>query len=612
MLRTCSECGETFETKSSRRKFCYKQHFRTCVVCGKEFPVTVSQLNSDVRTCSSACRRVSIQRASQERKPKFACTCIICGKQFYSKHPSSKVCPEGHIVNCSYCGKPFLATPQQILSGKLTCSKECRYKLSAQSYQSSSGSSNADGYSAMLKKYRESCLNSLGVDNPRKSEDVRSKARSTSQERYGTDSFSKTDLFLEKCRETNQKRYGVDWAAQTEQHKLRVKETCLKKYGVDNPSKSELAISKLMSDPSCLRNLVSFKQSPKEFIAQHFSEKPTLLQLADICGVKDSSIGYILDQLNCTDLVAYTYSRMESEVYEFLRSEIPNEEILTNTRKIITPYELDFLVPSKKLAIECNPTITHNSTIPGFGEGDEAKPVSYHKMKSDRCESAELFLFHIFGYEWANKKPIVLSMLRALLGTTPHRVFARNTDVVEVSTADSLKFLSENHRQGAVNSKVRLGLCFQDELVSLMTFNRMRHTIGTGTDDLQDCWELSRFCSKLNTSVVGGASKLLKHFIETYSPKQIRSFSDRAHTTGKLYSTLGFHEIRRSDPGYVWVRLKDDVAYNRVNAQKRNIQRFLNDPTIDLEQSESEIMSSHGFVKVYDSGTITWEWNSPT
>lgn len=135
--------------------------------------------------------------------------------------------------------------------------------------------------------------------------------------------------------------------------------------------------------------------------------------------------------------------------------------------------------------------------------------------------------------------------------------------------------MNENHRQGAANSSFRLGLYYHGELVSLMTFGKMRNTIGTSkNEDLSDCWELVRFCSKLNTSVVGGASKLFKHFVRTHEPTRIRSFSDRAHTRGTLYHKLGFTELRRCDPGYVWVDLYTDKAYNRYNTQKQNIKKF--------------------------------------
>jgi hypothetical protein len=75
-----------------------------------------------------------------------------------------------------------------------------------------------------------------------------------------------------------------------------------------------------------------------------------------------------------------------------------------------------------------------------------------------------------------------------------------------------------------------------------------------------------------------------------------------------LYAILGFKEVRRSDANYVRVNITDDVAYHRMNAQKRNIRKFLQDPEIDLSLTEKQIMEAHGFAQVFDSGTITWEW----
>ena len=63
--------------------------------------------------------------------------------------------------------------------------------------------------------------------------------------------------------------------------------------------------------------------------------------------------------------------------------------------------------------------------------------------------------------------------------------------------------------------------------------------------------------------------------------------------------------------GYVWVDELTDIAYNRVNAQKHNLKKFLNDDNIDLTKTEAQIMEEHGFVRVYDSGVITWQWNKP-
>lgn len=71
-----------------------------------------------------------------------------------------------------------------------------------------------------------------------------------------------------------------------------------------------------------------------------------------------------------------------------------------------------------------------------------------------------------------------------------------------VKTKDKTKFLNENHIQGMVGSSVNIGLYYNNELVSLMTFGKKRLALGNKKSN-NDEYELIRFCNKLNTSVVG-------------------------------------------------------------------------------------------------------------
>ena len=57
-----------------------------------------------------------------------------------------------------------------------------------------------------------------------------------------------------------------------------------------------------------------------------------------------------------------------------------------------------------------------------------------------------------------------------------------------MSSQEARKFLEDNHLQGYANSKIRLGLYYNEELVSLMTFSKPRYTKNYD-------WELVRFCT---------------------------------------------------------------------------------------------------------------------
>lgn len=585
MKRICKECGKEFETTSSRRMFCYDKHYRTCKVCGKQFEVPYNHLYSDVCTCSKSCSG----KLRTIGEPKLFITCKVCGKQFE-------------------------ATRSQITSGTQTCSKECRYKLAKQTCLDHFGVDNPAKAAEVQEKMRSTCLQRYGTENAMQSDEFKEKSKATCLEKYGVTSFTQTGEFLERTKATNRSRYGSDWYIQTDECKEKVRQTCISKYGVDNPGKVGAYIVDKMTHPELLDNLMRFRENPEEFIAAEFDHTPTLAEVGERCGIRDSSVGDILNRRGIHDLVNYCYSAMEDEVYRFLKSVLPDDVVLErNTFQVITPYELDIYIPEYKFAIECDPTVTHNSSLPGFGPQDTPKPRSYHKMKSDMCEERGIFLYHLFGYDWNTRKEVCKSMIMNTLHAIPSKVYARTTNVREVPGVAAYEFLDQNHRQGGVHCKVRLGLYHNDELVSLMTFSNLRNTIGSNTSreqygDASEQWELVRFCNKCYTSVVGGASKLFKHFIQQYKPKLVVSYSDRAHTKGNLYHVLGFKEVNRSDPGYVWVNLKSDRAYSRLNAQKSNIVKFLGDDSIDLTKTETQIMVEHGYVQVFDSGTITWEW----
>lgn len=539
MKRVCPECGCTFETTSSRRKYCYNVHKRTCKVCGVKFFVTPSDISSNVQTCSEECRRRAISEFQKSQHLSHQLTCIECGSVFESASSYPPVCGNTHLRVCKGCKKLFIVTPQQIMSDTQTCSAKCRAVLAKQTFQSRYGVENPAQLESSKEKYRQTCIKKYGTDNAMKSDDVKAKNRATCIEKYGTESFTQTPEFIAKCKSTHQEKRGADWATQTEETKSKRIATCLERYGVDNPSKSSSEIADRMSYPENIQNLLEFRDDPAEFIRRMFTEPPTLKQLADVCRVRDSSIGQIINDHGLRDLVSYTYSAMEDEVYQFLRELLPQAVIERNCRNVIKPYELDLYLPDYGFAIECNPTITHNSSIGGFGPSDAPKSPSYHQMETKMCDNKNIFLYHIFGYDWTHRREVCKSMIRNVLGLTSVKLYARNTRIQEVPAKDAHAFLEANHRQGGVHSKVRLGLYANGELVSLMTFSKMRNTIGTDGTDLGNCWELVRFCNKLNTSVIGGASKLFKHFVRTRSPERIRSFSDRAHTRGGLYETSG-------------------------------------------------------------------------
>ena len=556
--RICKYCGKEFESKTPSRQICDGPHYRKCDICGKLAIIPNTRIYMKSFTCSKECsskKRAMNIKATLSNKPKgyndhktsYEKQCVLCGKTFITYNPQRKYCDGPHYKTCVICGKQFEVNKQQIANKVKVCSEACSRKLREQ----------------------------------------------TCMKKYGTTNYVYTDEFkqriFEKREDTEKKR----------------KKTNIERYGVENKSMTDEWLFDHMKDNSKIDSLNSFIKDPRKFIEDNYAEYPNVRMLSYDLGINESSVLQRIHKYHIEDIVKIGYSYMEGEVLELIKNCNSNLEIIQDDRQQIKPYELDIYIPELRLAIECNPTSTHNSSKQPFGD-DNPITWKYHQMKTNLCEKHGIFLFHIFGWEWTNKRDIIESMIRNLLNAYEKRIFARDCELKEVSYTDAMTFLNENHRQGNSNSSIRLGLYCENELISLMTFSRHRATIGSESDGE---YELVRFCNRLNTTVVGGASKLFKHFVDIIKPSFVMSFSDRAHTRGNLYNVLGFKEIRRSEPGYVWVDEKTDIAYNRLNAQKHNLKKFLKDDSIDLSQTETQIMESHGFLKVYDSGTITWRWN---
>lgn len=72
-------------------------------------------------------------------------------------------------------------------------------------------------------------------------------------------------------------------------------------------------------------------------------------------------------------------SKIEQEVTEFIVDMIPDVKIIHKCKHIISPYEFDIYLPDHGIAIACNPTFTHNSSIPDPW-GNLPKHYKYHQI----------------------------------------------------------------------------------------------------------------------------------------------------------------------------------------------------------------------------------------
>lgn len=485
------------------------------------------------------------------------------------------------LVKCDFCGteKYISMNRYSINTDNSTlpyaCSRKCAEKKNKEKILNKYGVDNISKLDTIKEKKKETCLKNNNVKYPQQSDEIKNKGKKTKLEKYGDENY------------TNEKKR---------------KETCLDKYGVEHPMKCKDVVDELsISLNQTLKNKILNNQKYLNLNIKDYSDN--LYTFECDCGKNHNfQISYKLlwqrtlsKTILCTNCnpIDRRNSGLELELQEFIMENYDGK-IITNCKDIIKPYELDIYLPELKMAFEFNGLYWHNELN---------KDKRYHQNKTNDCLKQGLQLIHVWEDDWIYKKDIVKSIILNKMGKTSNKIFARKCILKEVDNKLSKKFLIENHIQGNIGSKIKIGLFFNDELVSLMAFGNKRVAMGQKKNDI-GYYELLRFCNKLNTNVIGGASKIFSYFIKTYKPLEIISYADKSFSNGNLYYNLGFEKENDGIPNYYYII--DGKRYHRFNFRKDKLIKQGFDPL----KSEHQIMLERNIYRIFDSGHLKFKWNS--
>jgi len=445
---------------------------------------------------------------------------------------------------------------------------------------------------------RKNNLEKYGVEHTFQVKEFQDKAKTTIQNVYGVDNVMQSETIQDKAKQTNLDRYGVEHPSQNPDIQESIKQSFMEKYGVDHPMKTDY-----------------YRQLSSETQRNHFIESGNLEKqinrIESIFGVecltphneytsnnilkwKHICCGTIYDSpfggditgkriLVCPNPECRKQSIPQRAVYEYVRDLIGEENILVNDRKTISPYELDIYIPSKNLAIEMDGVYWHQ---------DEKESLD----KVSLCGKQGIQLLHITDLSWYEHTEVWKSIIASKLKTQT-KVFARKCELKIIDNKVCSDFLDVNHLQGSVYGSVNLGLYNSGELVAVMNFGKPRFN-----NEYQ--WELLRYSSKLNVTVVGGASKLLNYFKNNNSGS-IVTYAKKEYSNGELYKTLGFELIDEGKKSYFYIHRSTNKVVSRYQAQKHRLPDLLGDE-FDVSLTEKENMAKGGYFLVNDRGSFTF------
>ena len=468
-------------------------------------------------------------------------------------------------------------------------------------------------------KSKKTNLEKYGVENVMFSEEVKNMLLNTNLKKYGVKNVFQSENIKYKAKQKNLEKYGFEHYSSTLEYKEKYKNTCLEKYGVNYPTQSELIMLKIINS-NLEKYGVEYYMSTEDFkikskktnLEKYGSEYPLKSEIVRVNKVNCKDINYInyvgdnISLYKCSNGHEFTissdnyHSRIknntqlctfcnaigdsksikEKELFDYIQS-IYNNKIVPSYRDGL---EIDIYLPDLKIGFEFNGLYWHS---------EEYKDKKYHINKTNYFNEKGIRIIHIWEDDWDFKKDIIKSQIRNWLNLNTEKIFARKCEIKEINDIKIIReFLDKNHIQGYTHSIKKIGLFYEGELVSLMTFDKFE-----GRKKMKEGeWNLSRFCNKLNFSIVGGSSKILKYFIKKYNPTRIISYADRDWSNGNLYEKIGFKLKSQTECDYKYV-----IDNRRVNKSRYRKSR------LNTKLSESNFMNMSGFYKIYDCGKLKFE-----
>lgn len=593
--------------------------------------------------------------------------CELCGKEFEPNKKKKRYCQQAHDVVCFGCGKTFtIKKPKAGVSiDRYTCGDyKCRTKLTQQTNMEKYGVKNVAQRKEVQDKMKKTTLERFGVEHAFQSEKIKEKIKETNVEKYGTEhprwhneesrkKAEQTNIekyghvnpfggekIKEKIQQGNLDKYGVLWTTQAEEVKSKMRDSYIKNFGVDNPAKAKEVQNKMRATNLKRYGSESFMSSEigQEKFSQEIFKKygvynishigitnyEEYLNLEEFLKNTDKSITEIAEYFNLPrrrirkriiDLGLQEYfedlyvnSVKEDDFEQFLKNDeyLKNIEYMRNNRTVLEGKELDFYFPNHKLAVEISPTYTHNSKT-GWGGKTEGVSSRYHIHKFLECEKQGIELLTIFDWHDWDK---VLEMIKSKLKGSTTKLYARNTEYLEYSEISKELFekISSWHILDLPSNIKR------KTTVSVLTHNEEIVGIALWGSITNGTVELKRLVFKPDTTVSGGASKLIKNYYKNREEvKEIFTYSDCDLGTGSVYEKIGFTMIEQSTPVLTYYNTKQEMHVKHLSLVRQGADRLLKNfpgyKPVGMGEnlpSNREIIESYGFLPVYDCGYKKW------
>lgn len=300
---------------------------------------------------------------------------------------------------------------------------------------------------------------------------------------------------------------------------------------------------------------------------------------------------YVWSGMWCQFCSALGVSKAQTEIFEFIKSIIPEKEVTISNKKILKNHELDIYVPNLKFGLEHDGLYWHS-------EANEGYKNSKSMNKALESHSLGINYLMIFEDEWKKKKDLVKKMIEwRLKKFNGVSLNARDLELRKMDHNHQFDwFFDKFHLDGHSQASYAYGLFYEDKLISCASVRT----------NFNKEVEICRLATDYNYNVRGAAGKLISKL-----PRPLISYSNNRLGIGNIYKNLGFKEITKShSPSYFYTDLKTRIW--RWQCKRNNDPAILAEFPTEKDQALGGVFSQKIFgdkrplYRIEDCGHKKW------
>lgn len=499
---------------------------------------------------------------------------------------------------CEYCNNKFEANYYKRHIRRF-CSKKCanacpdtKKKIvdsQKKTFNEKYGTDHPMKTEQTKQNFKKSMKQKYGVEHALQHKDCIQKLTQTKIQRYNDPNFNNEPLRKQTCI----KKYGTENVRQSDYYKHKYKQTCIQKYGVEHASKStsykdshkKLMFEKFIKNERFDNFTHMFSFDEYQGVTELYNKKYTFK--CNRCGLLEDHDISCGKSLVCSKCDKKPSSNFQSDIVDFISNTFPSIPIIQNDRTVLYPKEIDILLPSMKIGIECDSLIYHSEIFGG-------KNKTYHLNKTRRAINKEINLIHITDYDWNNKTHIIKSMLYEVLNGGEKEIYSNDIRKIDKKTAKL--FLDENHINGFDNSSIRYGIYYKGSLLYVATFRKCNRN--------KNEYYLNRFGSVGFIKIKNALKLIFNKFINEYNPNKITALLDRNYYSGMELNDINMAFIENTEPMCKYITGNYSILESQYNLTKQKMKSLLEN--YDPKLTNWENLKNNGFDRIWDCGTSKW------